>query len=97
MDMTEQAGATPEQPLYFKWVRDADGQVNWGRVALMLGLTVLSAYLSVKTQRTASSPDFTREIRMGLAQRKITLGVKIQRAGKRLEDAGWAAYEQVRQ
>lgn len=95
--MNEQAaGATPDQPLYFRWVRDAGGQVNWGRIALMLGLTVLTGYLSVQTQRAASSPDFNQTLRMSLAQKKITLGVRVQRAGKRLEDAGWAAYEHVR-
>ena len=94
--MTEQPGSTPEQPLYFRWVHDADGQVNWGRILLTLGLTVAAAYLSVKTQRAAGSPDFERTLRMSVAQKKITAGVKIQRIGKHIEDAGWAAYEQVR-
>lgn len=93
--MTE-AGATPDKPLYFRWVTDEKG-VRWDRVILALGLTVLTAYLSVKTQRTASSPDFERTIRMRLAQKKITAGVRLQRAGKAMEDAGWAAYEKVRQ
>lgn len=90
------AGTSADQPLYFKWVRDDDGQVNWGRVVLALGLTVLTAYLSVQTQRAASSPDFARTIRMSVARRKITAGVRLQRAGKALEDAGWAAYETAR-
>jgi hypothetical protein len=95
--MTEQpAGTTPEQPLFFKWVRDEQGQVNWGRVVLALALTVATAYLSVQTQRSASSPDFARSARMGLAQKKITAGVKIQRIGKAVENAGWAAYEAAR-
>ena len=94
--MNDQAGSSPEQPLYFKWVRSDDGQIRWGRILLMLGVTVLTGYLSVQSQRAAASPDFNRQLRMNLAHRKITLGVKVQRAGKQLEDAGWAAYEKAR-
>lgn len=90
------AGTTAEQPLYFKWVRDADGSINWSRVILSLSLTVLAAYLSVRTQRAASSPDLGRTMAMGLAQKKITAGVRLQRIGKAVEDAGWTAYEQAR-
>lgn len=93
---TATAGATPEQPLFFKWVRDEDGQVNWGRVLFSLGLTVLAAYLSIQTQRTAADPDFMRTLRMSAARQRITLGVRVQRAGKAIEDAGWTAYEQAR-
>ena len=95
--MTDQAGGSPEQPLYFKWVRDADGQVNWGRVVLALGLTALSAYLSMQAQRAGASPDAIKTLRMSAAQKQITLGVRLQRAGKRMEEAGWAAYDKVRQ
>lgn len=95
--MTEQAGASPEQPLYFKWVRDADGKVNWGRVLLALSLTALSAYVSVRAQRAGASPDGIRTMRMSAAQKQISMGVRIQRAGKRVEEAGWRAYEASRQ
>ena len=90
------AGTTPEQPFYFKWVRDEDGQVQWGRIVLMLGLTVVTAYLSVQSQRAASSPDFNRSLAMALARRRITAGLQLQRAGRAVEDAGWAAYERIR-
>lgn len=96
--MTEQAaGSSAEEPLFFKWVHNEDDSINWAKIILMLGLTVLTGYLSVQSQRAASSPDFNRTIRMGLAQKKITLGVKVQRIGMRLENAGWTAYEQLRQ
>lgn len=91
-----QAGSSPESPVYFKWVRNDDDSINWGKVIISLSLTVLAAYLSVQTQRTAADPDFTRTVRMRLAQKQITLGVKMERAGKALEDAGWAAYEHAR-
>lgn len=97
--MTEPAtspGTTAETPLYFRWVRDSEDKINWGRMVLMLGLTVATAYLSVRTQRTASDPDFTRTIKMKLAQREITYGMQIQRYGKAIEEAGWASYEKVR-
>jgi hypothetical protein len=96
MTETTAAGATAEQPLYFKWVRDADGGINWGRVILSLSLTVLAAYISVQTQRTTASPDFHRTVKMGAAQRQISAGVRIQRLGRRLEAAGWTAYENAR-
>lgn len=90
-----EAGATADQPLYFRWVRDDQG-IQWDRLVLALALTALTAYVSVKSQKAAASPDFERSLRMGLAQRKITLGVRVQRAGKRIEEAGWAAYEAAR-
>jgi hypothetical protein len=95
--MTEQAaGTTPEQPLFFKWVHDDKGNVQWGRVLLMLGITAVSAYLSVKSQRAASSPDFGRSIAMGVAQKRITIGMRLQKTGRAIEEAGWAAYESAR-
>lgn len=94
--MTEQPGSSQEQPLFFKWVHDDDGGIRWGRVLVALGLTIATAYLSVATQRAASSPDFARSMAMGLAQKRITAGVRIQRIGRAVEDAGWAAYDTAR-
>lgn len=94
--MSQTAGTSRDTPLYFRWVQDDDGGIRWGRVLVALGLTVLTAWLSVQTQRSASSPDFARTIRMSIAQRKITAGVRLQRIGKTVEDAGWAAYETAR-
>lgn len=96
--MTEQAvpGATPKQPVYFKLVVDDAGEIRWGRVLIMLGLSLASAYLSVRVQRTASSPDLGRTVAMSVAKRRITAGRRLQAAGKAVEDAGWAAYESAR-
>lgn len=97
--MSEQAvtpGSTAEQPVYFKWVTDRDGRIRWGRVLLMLGVTVASAYLSVRTQRAGSSADFEKTLRMAVARRRITVGVRLQQAGRAVEDAGWAAYDSAR-
>lgn len=96
MTGSNEAGSSAEQPLYFRWVQDETG-IRWDRIIIMLGLTVLTAYLSVRTQRAASAPDLDRTLRMKVAQKTITAGVKLQRAGIRLEEAGWSAYEAVRQ
>jgi hypothetical protein len=93
---TVQPGTTAEQPFYFKWVRDEDGGIRWGRLILALALTAASAYLSVQAQRAGSSPDLNRTLVMSMARKRITLGVKIQRTGKAVEDAGWASYERLR-
>lgn len=90
-----QAGATADRPLYFRFVRDDQG-IRWDRLVLALAVTALTAYVSVKSQKAAASPDFDRTLRMALAQRKITYGVRMQRAGKAIEEAGWAAYEKAR-
>lgn len=94
--MTEIPGATEDKPLFVKWIEDDDGEIRWGRVLLALALTVATAYLSMATQRAAGSPDLHKTIAMGAARKRITLGVKLQRAGKAIEDAGWAAYEAAR-
>ncbi|HEY1622144.1 MAG TPA: hypothetical protein VGG25_31290 [Streptosporangiaceae bacterium] len=95
--MTEHtAGSSADQPVYFKWVRDDDGELQWGKILLRLGVTIAIAYLSVQAQRTASSPDLNRTLAMNLARRRITLGVKVQRAGQAIEDAGWTAYHNAR-
>ena len=53
--MPEPAGSTPEQPLYMKIVLNDNGQISWTRIAVMLGLTVLSGYLASKSQRLGAS------------------------------------------
>lgn len=93
--MAAEAGASADRPLYFRWVSDEQG-IRWDRIALALGLTVLTAYLSVRTQRLASSPDLERTFRMAAAQKRITLGVRLQQAGRRIEAAGWSAYDSAR-
>lgn len=93
--MSEQPGTTAEQPLYFRWVHDEQG-IRWNRLLLALGLTMITAYVSVKSQKAAASPDFERSLRMAMAQRRITYGVRMQRTGKAIEEAGWAAYEKAR-
>jgi hypothetical protein len=36
-------------------VRTGDGQIAWGRILVMLGLTVVSGYLASKSQRAGAS------------------------------------------
>jgi hypothetical protein len=47
-------GSNPESPFYVRWVTDEDGGIRWGRIALMLALTVASGYLASKSQRWGS-------------------------------------------
>lgn len=91
--MTETAGTTREQPLFFKLVHDDDGKIHWGRVILTLGLAAATAYISMSSQRAAASPDLRRTIIMATARKRITFGMQLQRAGRAVEEAGWAAYE----
>jgi hypothetical protein len=62
------ASGTRDQPLYFRLLTDGDGQADIGKIVLMLGITVLSAFLSVRVQRAAASPDFTVRARQRGAQ-----------------------------
>lgn len=53
--MPESAGETPDRPVYMQLVRTSTGQVAWGRIILMLGLTVVSGYLAARSQRAGAS------------------------------------------
>lgn len=96
--MTEKdPGSSPDYPVYFKWVRDENGDVSWGKILLMFGLTVVSGYLAAKSQRVGSSAvDPVTTLRLKLAQRKIKAGVDMQRRGHALEESGWSTYDSIR-
>lgn len=59
-----EAGTTPDHPLYFRVLRDDQDQLQWSKVVIALGLTVLSAYLAAQAQRGASGPDQLKSAKM---------------------------------
>jgi hypothetical protein len=90
------SGETPGNPVYFKFVRDDNDQLDWTKILIMLGITVVSGYLAAKSQRWGaeeSNPVLT--VKMKLAQKRIGLGHKLQVVGRSIEEAGWEAYERI--
>jgi hypothetical protein len=61
---TTDPGTSPDHPLYFRILRDDQDQLQWSKIVIALGLTVLSAYLAAQAQRGASSPDQLRSAKM---------------------------------
>jgi hypothetical protein len=57
-------GASPDNPVYFRFLRDEDNALDWKKIVVMLGLTVLSGYLATQSQRAGSSPDQMKAARM---------------------------------
>jgi hypothetical protein len=57
-------GSTPEAPLYFRFLRDDQDNIQWGKVVVALALSVLSAYLATQAQRSGSGPDQMKAIKM---------------------------------
>lgn len=87
---------TRESPLYFKWVRDDNGDINWAKIAIMLAVTVLSGYLATRSQRWGSSSlDPVRTARLAVAKKEISLGHRLQKAGRALEEHGWETYSKA--
>ena len=87
---------TRENPVYFRWFRDEDDKPDWGKIILMLGITVVSGYLAAKSQRWGSAADDpVRQVKMRVAQKQITLGARLQRVGRVVEEHGWSAYERL--
>lgn len=76
-----------------KLVRDGNGQVQWGRIAVMLALTVVSGYLATQSQRAGSNPDLIRQAKMRayLAVEKIAHVQAV--AWQRIEGFAHTAYE----
>lgn len=67
MQMTKtDPGASPDNPLYFKFLRDGNDDLNWGKVAVALAVTVLSGYLATQSQRAGSGPDQLKAAKMRL-------------------------------
>lgn len=84
---------TETNPVVFKWFRDEDDRPDWGKILLMLGLTIASGYLAAKSQRWgSSSSNPVREIKMLAAQKQITIGSRLQRLGQSIEESGWRHY-----
>jgi len=88
-------GATPDQPVFMKMIRDDDG-FKWGNIVVMLGVTVLSGYLASRSQRWGSSPDLQTAVRMRAARLGEELGGRITRAGVALSIASSRAYDRAR-
>lgn len=59
-----EAGTTPEHPLYFRFLRDDQNDLQLGKILVALGLTVLSAYLATQAQRAGSGPDQLKAAKM---------------------------------
>jgi hypothetical protein len=57
-------GATKEHPIFFKFLRDDENNLDWKKIVLMLALTALSGYLATSSQRLGSHPDQLRTARM---------------------------------
>lgn len=57
-------GSTPDNPLFFKFLRDEDDQISLKKIVVMLALTALSGYLATQAQRAGSSPDQLKSARM---------------------------------
>jgi hypothetical protein len=92
----EQPGATRETPVYTKMLRDDKDQVDWGRVVVGLGLTVLTGYLAAKSQRWGSNADLGSLIKMKLASLGQDLGQDLCRIGCQLSRKCAKAYDNAR-
>lgn len=57
-------GTSRENPLYFKFLRDEQDNIQWSKVVLALALTVLSGYLATQAQRAGSGPDQLKAAKM---------------------------------
>jgi hypothetical protein len=57
-------GGDKDTPIFMKMVRADDGEIRWGRILVMLGLTILSGYLATASQRARAQPDMLRTARM---------------------------------
>lgn len=57
-------GATPENPIYFRFLRDEQLKLDWRKIAVALALTALSGYLATASQRAGSRPDGLKTARM---------------------------------
>lgn len=87
---------TVDRPLFVKLVVDDDNKPRWGNILVMLGVTILSGWLASQSQRAGANPDATKQLRMKVARAEITIGHRLQRVGRSIEDAGWTAYESAR-
>lgn len=55
---------TPDNPIYFRFLRDEKDKIQLGKLLLTLGLTVLATYLAAQAQRSSSSPDQLKTAKM---------------------------------
>jgi hypothetical protein len=62
--MPPELGSTRDNPVYFRFLRDDENNLDIKKVLVMLALTILSGYLAVQSQRIGSSPDQLRSARM---------------------------------
>lgn len=92
---TKLAGSAADAPIWMKLVRDEDG-IKWGNILVMLAVTVASGYLATRAQRAGSSADAGRELKMNLARKTVTIGSRLERLGRDIQERGWAVYEQAR-
>jgi hypothetical protein len=76
-----------------KLVRDGDGQVQWGKIVVMLALTVVSGYLASQSQRAGARPDLVKQAKMR-AYLTVEKAARVQAAAwKRVEGFAHTAYE----
>jgi hypothetical protein len=88
---------TKDSPLYYKLIRDEEGNIRWGRMLIMLGFAVAYGYLSTRSQRMgASAINPVATARLAVAQKEISLGYRLQKAGRVLEEHGWETYTKIR-
>lgn len=90
------AGESAARPVYMKMVRDGDGEIRWGRILVMLAVTVLSGYLATKSQRAGGRIDFETELKMRAALAGQKTGSALCRAGCAISVASAKAYDRAR-
>jgi hypothetical protein len=59
-------GTSKDSPLYMRLVT-TDGQLDLGKIILMLAVTALSGFLAARSQRAGADPDVLRSVRMRAA------------------------------
>lgn len=64
MQPTNPAGTSRDNPLYFKFLRDGEDNLQLGKIVVALALSVLSAYLATQAQRAGSGPDQMKAAKM---------------------------------
>jgi len=62
--MTAELGSTPDNPVYFRFLRDDTNKLDLRKVLMMLALTALTGYLAARSQRYGSNPDSLKTARM---------------------------------
>jgi hypothetical protein len=93
---TEVAGSNKDNPVWMKFVRDEDDNIQWGRIFLALALTALSGYIASQAQRAGGNIDFVTQARMKIALHQQKLGRSISAFGDTITTEGIAAYEKAR-